>query len=322
MPMAKLRTIAACFVVVAAYSYGVRSASPQDEGAKAVSKPTDEATERTKRDPPPPFALRDDYVVEPPDLIFVSLEGGLPGRPLAGERLVCPNGKIALAWYGYVDAAGLTVVEIKEKIIARLQKFLRDEQLGLVELDASGEPIVDATTGRPKRIAPRDSKKVRVEITRCNSKVFYVLGEVQSPGRFALTGSERILDAIADADGPTHAANLDRVLLYRANSEGKPECTTIDVNQLKRGKFPATNRPLKAGDRLVVSRRSSEAVPIQRDKSRARPQPAVAAASQNKDGEYQRAGTEDASLQRLEQRMKALDHKLDLVLEAIRKRVR
>ena len=47
---------------------------------------TDGASESQKASPPPPFALREDYVVEPPDLIFVSLEKGLPGRPIDGER--------------------------------------------------------------------------------------------------------------------------------------------------------------------------------------------------------------------------------------------
>ncbi len=299
----------------------MRSSSPQDEGARAASKPTEEGSEPTKRDPPPPFALRDDYVVEPPDLIFVSLEGGLPGRPLAGERLVRPNGTIALAWYGHVNAAGLTVVEIKEKIIAQLQKFLRDEQLGLVALDASGEPVIDPTTGRPTRIAPKDSKKVRVEITQCNSKVFYVLGEVQSPGRFPVTGSEKILDAIASAEGPGPAANLEKVLLYHADARGEPECFAVDVNQIRSGKLPSANYLLRAGDRVVVPRRTSGVAQIQPAGARPVPQPNVGAALRKEDGKKEREITEDQSLRRLEQKMNELDHKLDLVLEAIRKRV-
>ena len=66
------------------------------------------------------------------------------------------------------------VAQVKEKIIARLQEFLHDEQLGLIALDSNGEPEVDPTTGKPKRIAAKDSKKLRVEITQCNSKHFYI----------------------------------------------------------------------------------------------------------------------------------------------------
>ena len=127
-------------------------------GFKRLWSNADDESESPEK-APPAFALREDYVVEPPDLIFVSLEKGLPGRPIDGERLVCGKGTISLGWYGDVEAAGLTVTQIKEKIIARLQQFLHDEQLGLIELDSSGEPAVDPTTGKPKRIAAKDSKK-------------------------------------------------------------------------------------------------------------------------------------------------------------------
>ena len=48
-----------------------------------------------------------DYVVEPPDLILVEVLEALPGRPISGERLVRPDGKISLGFYGEVYVAGL-----------------------------------------------------------------------------------------------------------------------------------------------------------------------------------------------------------------------
>ena len=76
-----------------------------------------------------------DYVLEPPDLVLVEVLEALPGRPISGERLVRPDGKISLGFYGDVYVAGLTMAEVKEKIILHLRKFLTDEVLGLVEID-------------------------------------------------------------------------------------------------------------------------------------------------------------------------------------------
>ena len=60
-----------------------------------------------------------EYVVEPPDLVLVEVLEALPGRPISGERLVRPDGKISLGFYGEVYVAGLTIPEVKEKITAK-----------------------------------------------------------------------------------------------------------------------------------------------------------------------------------------------------------
>ena len=39
-------------------------------------------------------------MVEPPDLLIVEVLDALPGRPISGERLVRPDGKISLGFYG------------------------------------------------------------------------------------------------------------------------------------------------------------------------------------------------------------------------------
>src|SRR4051812_45262531 len=58
-----------------------------------------------------------EYVVEPPDLLRVEVLDALPGRPITGEVLVRPDGTIALGFYGEVFVSGLTVSEVKEKVI-------------------------------------------------------------------------------------------------------------------------------------------------------------------------------------------------------------
>src|SRR5205823_6781404 len=101
-----------------------------------------------------------DYIVEPPDLVIVEVLEALPGRPISGERLVRPDGKISLSFYGDVYVAGLTIPEVKEKIILHLRKFLTDESLGVVERDPETDELkVDPKTNQLKMTDPRDSDR-------------------------------------------------------------------------------------------------------------------------------------------------------------------
>ena len=149
-----------------------------------------------------------DYVVEPPDLVLVEVLEALPGRPISGERLVRPDGKISLGFYGDVYVAGLTIPEVKEKIVLYLRKYLTDEVLGLVELDAETGGAKLDEAGKPITIQPRETDRVFVDVTAYNSKVYYVLGDVAAPGRLPITGNETVLDALEFAGGlmPTACA--------------------------------------------------------------------------------------------------------------------
>jgi hypothetical protein len=97
-------------------------------------------------DDPPPHegALIDiPLVVEPPDLLLVEVLEALPGRPISGERLIRPDGKISLGFYGEVYVRGLTLPQIKVAIIKHLRKYLDDEILGLVtpEYEELPQPV-------------------------------------------------------------------------------------------------------------------------------------------------------------------------------------
>jgi protein involved in polysaccharide export with SLBB domain len=299
--MTKLKQTTSCLVLLTATACGLVPTALQGDGPERANS---EPQEPANRPPPPPFTQSGDYVVEPTDLVDITVAEALPGRPISGPRLVRPDGRISLGFYGDLDAAGLTVQEIKKRAISLFQRFLQDEYLGLIALDASGEPIVDPATGKLKRIAPEDSKRVSVRVTQCNSKAFYVQGEVKSPGRFPFTGTETLLDALEAAGGPRPAADQEKVLIYRLGPRAEPECHVVDVSQLKLGKLPAANLMLKPGDRVVVRRRTGQSV-------------------RGKDDTDQSlgVGAEDPSLRRLEKRMTELEQKLDRVLETL-KRVR
>jgi polysaccharide biosynthesis/export protein len=196
-------------------------------------------------------------VVEPPDLLLVEVLEALPGRPISGERLVRPDGSITLGFYGDVQVGGLTLPEIKEKIVRHLQKYISDENLGLVETDCeSGEPKIDRSTGKPVTIDPKDSLAVFVDVTAYNSQVYYVQGDVQIIGRYPFTGNETVLDVIQYAGGLLPSADRSHVKLIRSYPKGSPvQVLPVDYEEVTMGTDASTNYTLLPNDRLVIPRK-------------------------------------------------------------------
>ena len=188
-----------------------------------------------------------EYVVSPPDLLVVEVLEANPGRPITGERLVRPDGTITLGWYGDVYVAGLTVKEIKEKIVIHLRQFLKDEALGLVGEDENGDPI---------SIPPKDSDRIFVDVAAYNSQVYYVTGDVNAPGRLPITGNDTVLDAITYAGGLAPTASIPNVRLVRPAPPGAsgPQVLPVNLSAIVQEGDVTTNYQLMPGDRLHVYR--------------------------------------------------------------------
>jgi RNA polymerase sigma factor (sigma-70 family) len=196
----------------------VTTREPQAEPTRASASAT--GTLDAQRKTRPPLPSRDGYVIEPPDLIRIDVLEALPGRPISGERLVRPDGKITLDFYGDVYVAGLTIPEVKEKIILHLRKYLSDEVLGLLERDrASGDYKRDETSQLVRK-QPRESDRVFVDVTGHNSKNYYVIGDVRHSGRFPFAGNETVLDALKAAGVLLPAASLPDIRLVRPAPPG------------------------------------------------------------------------------------------------------
>ena len=167
-------------------------------------------------------ATHPEYVVEPPDIVFIETLGLPANRPLYGEKIVRPDGTINLGYYGDAHVAGLTLAEIEAKIEARLKQFVKNPR---VHLDMAG----------------------------FNSKVFYVVGQVGAPGRIPITGNETVLDALMLSGGLTPFANKCDIRLVRP----RPMCSCdqvlpVDWNGIINCGDTTTNYQLMPGDRLVV----------------------------------------------------------------------
>jgi polysaccharide export outer membrane protein len=191
-----------------------------------------------------------EYVLEPPDMVLLEVLEALPGRPISGERLVRPDGKISLGFYGEVYVAGLTVPEAKEKIILHLRKFLRDEALGLLDLDRLDKD------GKPAAVDPRDSATVFLDVTAYNSKNYYVLGDVLITGKLPITGNETVLDALNYAGGLMPTAAPQNIRLVRPAPPGAccEQVLPVNLAAITSGGDPTTNYQIMPGDRIIVYR--------------------------------------------------------------------
>lgn len=147
------------------------------------------------------------------------------------------------------DKVKLTVYNISD---ARTEEYFVQED-GAVYL-----PYVGLVTTSDR---PIDS--VRTEIlSKYNSiyqdleihiQLFYkvnILGEIDKPGVYYVTGAERVSDLLAMAGGDTRDTNLKKIILIRQNTNK----TVIDTKEiLKQGK-PDADVLLQSGDKIYVPR--------------------------------------------------------------------
>jgi polysaccharide export outer membrane protein len=274
--------------------------------------------------------LMPSYVIEPPDLLLVEVLEALPGRPISGERLVRPDGRISLGFYGELYVAGLTPAEVKEKVVLHLKKYLEDQALGLTMVD----PNTGAVT---RRVDPRDSDRVFVDVTKMNSKNYYVVGSVAKPGRLPFTGHETVLDAINLAGGLSPEADHDTVYLYRMSPpEGTLQRLPVNIDQIVMGGDPTTNYQLFPGDRLVVPPRPVADPDVDDDRpvrpsiatrGRAaethrerRPLAPQAESPDDGDPRPDEEARRGPTLRDIERRLGEVERKLDRVLDALERR--
>jgi protein involved in polysaccharide export with SLBB domain len=188
-------------------------------------------------------------------LLLVEVLEALPGRPISGERLVRPDGRISLGFYGEIPVAGLTLPQIKERIVLRLRKFLDDKTLGLVEIDPETGRIHKDPRGGLVVKDPKDTDRVFVDVTAYNSQNYYILGEVQIPGRLPHTGGDTVLDVVQYAGGLLPTADKSRIRLIRSFPKGSPaRVLPVDYEEIAMGTDSSTNYAILPNDRLVVPR--------------------------------------------------------------------
>ncbi len=251
------RWLAAClFIGLGAAGASLSAQQPRQKRARPLPVAQPDHVPQQKREESGVRKFGPAHVVEPPDLVIVEVLDALPGRPISGERLVRPDGSISLGFYGDVQVGGLTLPEIKEKIVRHLERYLTDETLGIVVLDPeTGEPRIDPATRKPMMRDAKDADAVFVNVTAYNSQNYYVQGDVYTPGRIPFTGNETVLDVINFAGGLLPSADRSHVKLIRSYPKGSPiQVLPIDYEEVTMGTDATTNYTIMPNDRLVIPR--------------------------------------------------------------------
>jgi polysaccharide export outer membrane protein len=161
--------------------------------------------------------LSDDYVIGQGDVIEVFV---WRNEQLSREVVVRPDGRISLPLLQDIQAEGFTVVQLKNQISRMLNEHL-------------------------------DNPRVSVIIKAIKSYRVSVLGRVQNPGVYPITGRTTLAEAIALAGGFTEWADKGDITVV-SNEGGEEKKVVINYKKIASGKDPSQNIILKRGDIIIV----------------------------------------------------------------------
>jgi|ERR1017187_1788763 polysaccharide export outer membrane protein len=150
------------------------------------------------------------------DTVTITLSG-LPEPMAPEEKPIKEDGSISLPEVGRIQAAGKTAGELEDAIH------------GLY--------------------VPAIYKHLSVTVKTTGDRVFFVRGEVKSPGRVIYVGQITVTKAITAANDFTDFANRKKILLIRANGQ------RFKLNADKILNDGAPDPPVYPGDQIEVGKR-------------------------------------------------------------------
>jgi protein involved in polysaccharide export with SLBB domain len=180
-------------------------------------------------------SLQSEHRVEPGDVLAIETASYDAKVRFPGDQPVLPNGTIDLGALGEMLVAGKTVAEVE-----------RDVQL---RVDRSVEAFPDDDLAAEDATA----SKVNVRLVEPQGSVFYVLGEVNSPGSYPVKGNETALDAILEAGDLTDRA--DRMAIVLSRPTHPTSCRLVlpvCYHQIVQLGDTSTNYQIRPGDRIYV----------------------------------------------------------------------
>jgi polysaccharide export outer membrane protein len=163
-------------------------------------------------------ALAAEYVIGPGDVLQISV---WKNEALSRVVPVRPDGKISIPMLHDVQAAGLTAMQLRDKIARALAEFLPNPEIS-------------------------------VAVTEVHSLRVSVLGEVQKPGVLELRGRTTILEAIAMAGGFRDFASPSKITVIRVDDRGQTERIRFNYNKAISNSPEEPNLVLRSGDVIVV----------------------------------------------------------------------
>ncbi|HEV8584317.1 MAG TPA: polysaccharide biosynthesis/export family protein [Methylomirabilota bacterium] len=164
------------------------------------------------------FPVSSDYVIGPEDVLQISV---WKNEALSRTLAVRPDGKISIPLLHDVQAAGLTPMQLRDKIATALSEFM-----------PNAEVAVTVTDVRSYRVS--------------------VLGEVQRPGVLQLKSDTTVLEALALAGGFRDFASPGKIMILRKDAHGSTHKIPFNYHRAVKDTRNQDNVTLKSGDVVVV----------------------------------------------------------------------
>lgn len=157
------------------------------------------------------------YKIQPGDVLTVSV---WKESDLQSEVVVRPDGGLSFPLAGDVPAAGHTVEEVRGMIDKRLGRVISDPE-------------------------------VTVSVKQIGGNRIYVVGKVNKPGDFPLSGPIDVMQALSLAGGATPFASLNDVRVIRREGD-QQSSIPFRYHDIEKGHGLEQNILLHSGDTVVV----------------------------------------------------------------------
>lgn len=175
-------------------------------------------------DAPTVVPLEQGYRIAPLDTLSVKV---FKMPDLSGDYEVDLTGQIALPLIGSLRAVDLTTAELDDRLTAKLsEKYLQNPDIS---------------------VGVKSSTRRNVTVDGAVSKV----------GTFSVNGPMTLIQAVAQAGGPTQDANPRRVAIFRQIG-GQRQSAAFDLTAIRRGEAP--DPAVYAGDIVIVDGSSIKAL--------------------------------------------------------------
>lgn len=211
-------SLLAALLALGSVAHAQTTPAPQTPREPQTESRTPEVTEGSKPLPPvqPGVAAPVDpksYQIGAGDVLSVKV---WKEADISGVYQVRPDGKITLPLVGDVQAGDLTPLQLTESLTKALSEYI-------------------------------NKPEVTVSIQQVLSKKFYITGEINRPGAYALVVPITVMEALSNSGGFREFANKKKIVIMRGTQRIK-----FNYNDVIKGKNLDTNIFLQDGDHIYV----------------------------------------------------------------------
>jgi len=167
-----------------------------------------------------PSSEENTYIIDEGDILSVRV---WENPDLNQEVIVRPDGKISFPLIDEVRAKGLTISALDQLMSERLKEYIRFPDVSISLVKMGGSKVI-------------------------------LLGEVNSPGVYTISGKKSILEAIALAEGFTDDSVASSVILVRGGFS-QPRAQRLNLNKALHDPQSKQNVVLEANDIVFVPKK-------------------------------------------------------------------